>query len=82
MTRLRLGGAVLVCAVMGGPHRAQVSAVKSWKCEFPLVSTARWEGGQPKIKTSSQAFTFNIDAVNTEAHSARLIANAGSADCA
>ena len=74
--------ALLLRVATAATVHAQASAVKSWKCDFPVVVSASWDGdgAQPKVKTGRQELTFNVDAVNFETHRARMIGNAGSAD--
>lgn len=66
--------------LFSGVASAQARSVKSWKCEFPLVVNARWEGAKAGLKESRQELTFNIDAANAATRTARMIGNAGSAD--
>jgi len=57
-----------------------LAAVKSWKCEFPLVATSDWQKDEPSPEIKKQTFSFHIDNVNIKAQTARMIGNAGSED--
>lgn len=81
--------AVMVC--LSTISRAQVIApaadvrvlvaLRSLKCSFPWYASADWDEDQPKVRSAPQKdFEFNIDGINYEKRSARLIGNAGAED--
>lgn len=58
-----------------------LSAVSSWRCEFPSMATAEWEpGGLDASITQQEDFRFHIDGVDLPNSHARMIGNVGSAD--
>lgn len=60
--------------------RAELSAARSLKCEFPWFASADWDRDAPVLKSSKQQFGFHIDGIDRAKNAARLIGNAGAED--
>jgi len=71
-------GLLVGYAVAGTP--SELYAVKSLKCEFPIVSTSDWQKDKPNPQLKKQEFGFHIDGINLQQGKARIIGNAGSTD--
>src|ERR1044071_8666043 len=57
-----------------------LESVRSWKCQFPTLATNDWQSDESAPRIKKQIFSFNIDNVNVDAGTARVIGNTGASD--
>jgi len=65
--------------------RERLATTKSLKCEFDLGTSAEWKEGQLRVASAKfglkgEKGVFHFDSIDTEAGTARFIANAGASD--
>jgi len=55
-----------------------LTLVKSLKCSFPIYSVASWKGGEPQAQIKQgQQFSLEIDEIDTESGTARVVGTTG-----
>lgn len=79
-------GALAAIAVLLGPGAVfaqksdtnPLTLVKTLKCAFPIYSVGSWKGGEPQgqIKQGQQ-FSLDIDEIDTESGTARVVGTTG-----
>ena len=78
--------AVIAASVAIPPAAAQTASkgvlttVQSLRCSFPTAATTRWRDGAPETGTGEQTFGFQIDAINSQKRTARIVGPSGSAE--
>jgi len=75
-----LASIFLVAAVMRGaqipekdPAKNPLASIKSLKCSFSTSSTGVWKSGAPEVQLKSDPISFDVDSIDTQEGSARLI---------
>ena len=62
-----------------GAYRDLIAA-RSLKCSFPWYVSVDWHRDEPQVKNARQEFGFQIDGINHQQRSARIIGNVGADD--
>ena len=83
--RLTIGGVFAAFGLMVMPvileAQDDITTVRSWRCSMPTYTDLSWDGRDlPRLTTGSQTFVIQIDGVDIEEGTARLIGNNGSED--
>lgn len=72
--------ALLVGSMLGAPQipekdpsKNPLATVKSLKCSFPASSTGVWKAGTPEVEIKNDAIAFEVDSIDTQEGSARLV---------
>lgn len=70
----------LVAAIMGSPQipekdpaKNPLASVKTLKCSFSTSSTGVWKGGTPEVQLKNDPISFDVDSIDTQEGSARLV---------
>ena len=67
--------AVPLATIDAQGQEVSLSSIKSWRCTFPLSASADWRSDYPDPEIQQQDMTFNIDNVDIDENTARLIGN-------
>lgn len=55
------------------PAKNPLATVKSLKCSFSTSSTGVWKTGTPEVQPKNDPISFEIDSIDTQEGSARLV---------
>jgi hypothetical protein len=84
---MRFATAVLVVAAVAGADgwaqsrtRGPLNEVRSLKCSFPAAATTEWRNGAPVTVTANEEFGFEIDTINIQRRTARIVGSRGTAE--
>jgi hypothetical protein len=69
---LLLAGAVT--PVMAQRAGNPLASAKAFSCSFPVYTVARWENGEPVLRTGNDNFTFRIEDIDLNRRRARFVA--------
>jgi hypothetical protein len=66
--------------VAQAPTPGPLTTAQSLRCSFPTSATTGWREGAPQTITGEQTFGFQIDAINAQKRTARIVGSSGSAE--
>lgn len=66
--------------VYGQSPQARLAKAKSLKCDFQIVATASWIGGEPRAETKPTKLSIGFDEIDSDEGTARMIGTFGPSD--